>query len=174
MTMPGFLERLGDRLDPEVAGVVTDLAPLVAEWMRRTDDRPTLVHFDYRADNLLFGTRPGATPLTVVDWQTVGVGSGATDIAYLVSGSFPDRDARAVAEAAFVDDYHQRMAAAGVDLDRDDLWNDYRLGSLWGLIITVAASMAAQLTERGDDMFTAMAQRHGRQALDLDALALLR
>ena len=37
---------------------------------------------------------------------------------------------------------------------------------------TIATVQAAE-TERGNDMLTAMAQRHGRQAIDLDALALL-
>lgn len=41
------------------------------------------------------------------------------------------------------------------------------------MIITVIATMAAAQTERGDDMLTAMAQRHGRQALDLEALTLV-
>ncbi len=65
------------------------------------------------------------------------------------------------------------MAAAGVDQRAEDCWRDYRFGSLWGMIITVVATMLATRTERGDDIFVAMAQRHGRHALDLDALALL-
>ena len=36
----------------------------------------------------------------------------------------------------------------------------------------VAAMFVAQ-TERGDEMFAAMASRHARHAIDLDALALL-
>ena len=172
MTMVGFLERLGGRLDPEVVDVVTALAPKVREWMAPAGPE-TLVHLDYRADNLLFGTSSETAPVTVVDWQTLGVGCGATDLAYLVSGSLPDRVERAAVERAVVEDYRERMAAAGVALDPDRLWQDYRRGSAWGLVITVLASMAAEHTERGDDMFVAMAQRHGWQCIELDALALL-
>jgi hypothetical protein len=173
MTMVGFLDRLGGRLDPDVVEVVEALAPQVGRWMHGTGGPTTLVHLDFRADNLLFGAGPDATPLTVVDWQTLGVGSGATDVAYLVSGSFPDRTERAATERSFVDDYRARMGAAGVDLDAEQLWHEYRLGSLWGLVITVLASMAAEHTARGDDMFCAMAQRHGWQAIDLEAISLL-
>jgi hypothetical protein len=37
----------------------------------------------------------------------------------------------------------------------------------------VIASMLVQQTERGDDMFTAMARRHARHALDLGAIEFL-
>jgi hypothetical protein len=39
--------------------------------------------------------------------------------------------------------------------------------------MAVAASMLVERTNRGDQMFLAMASRHARHALDLDAPALL-
>lgn len=173
MTLTGFLDRLGDRLDPDVAQLAQDFAPHVAQWVQGTDTPRTVVHLDYRADNLLFGTTLEAPPLVVVDWQTIGAGNGASDLAYLVSGSFADAGDRAACEAELVEEYRGRMAAAGIDIGVDAMWRDYRHGSLWGMIITVIATVAAAQTERGDDMLTAMAQRHGRQALDLEALTLV-
>jgi aminoglycoside phosphotransferase (APT) family kinase protein len=172
-TMAGFLDRLGDRLDDDIVQLVDDFAPHIANWTQGTDTPPTLIHLDYRADNLLFGVDEGAPPLVVVDWQTLSAGLGASDLAYLISGSYPDATQRAADERAFVEEYRSRMATAGVELTADAIWRDYRVGSLWGMIITVVATMAAAQTERGDDMLTAMAQRHGRQALDLDALSLI-
>ncbi|WP_420452991.1 phosphotransferase [Ilumatobacter sp.] len=174
MTLPGFVERLADRIDPDVVRLAGDFAPHVGRWVQGTDTPATLVHLDYRADNLLFGDGPGAPPLVVVDWQTIGVGLGASDLAYLVSGSHPDAAERASSERDLVAEYRASMATAGVEIDADDMWRDYRFGSLWGMIITVIATVAAARTERGDDMFVAMAQRHGRQALDLEALSLVR
>ncbi len=66
-----------------------------------------------------------------------------------------------------------RLAAAGVAVAADELWRDYRHGSLWGLLMSVIASMGVERTDRGERMFLAMTQRHARQAIDLDALALL-
>ncbi|MFP5322217.1 MAG: phosphotransferase family protein [Acidimicrobiia bacterium] len=172
-TLPGFLDRLGDRLDPDVAQLAADFAPKVGAWVTGSDTPPTVIHLDFRADNLLFGESDGAPPLVVCDWQTVSAGPAMSDVAYVISGSFPDPTARAAAEADLVEDYRRRLGAAGVDYDADRAWRDYRLGSLWGMVITVIATVQAAETERGNDMLTAMAQRHGRQALDLDALALL-
>ena len=76
-------------------------------------------------------------------------------------------------ERDLLDDYRARMGAAGVDYDADTMWHDYRLGSLWGVVMTVIATILAAQTERGDEMLTVMAQRHGRHALDLDARGAL-
>lgn len=172
-TLPGFLDRLGDRLDPDVAELASAFAPQVAAWVAGSDTPPTVVHLDFRADNFLFGQTPDAPPLVVCDWQTLSAGPAMSDIAYVISGSHPDADARAAAERDLVEEYRRQLGAAGVAYDADACWRDYRLGSLWGMVITVIATVAAAQTERGDDMLTAMAQRHGRQALDLDALSLL-
>lgn len=172
-TLPGFLERLGDRLDPDVAQLAADFAPKVGSWVTGTDTPPTIVHLDFRADNFLFGQTTEDPPLVVCDWQTLSAGSAMSDIAYVISGSHPDATARAAAEGALVEDYRRQLNAAGVAYGAEDCWRDYRIGSLWGMVITVIATVAAAQTERGDDMLTAMAQRHGRQALDLDALSLL-
>ena len=172
-TLPGFLDRLGHRLDPDIADLATGFAPFVGRWTYGTGTPRTIVHYDFRADNFLFGQGPEAPPIVVVDWQTVNPGLGASDVAYAISGSFPDPADRAAVERDLVEEYRSRMAAAGIEQSAEDCWRDYRFGSLWGMIITVIATVLAEHTERGNDMLTAMAQRHGRQALDLDALALL-
>jgi hypothetical protein len=173
LTLPGFLDRLGHRLDPDVAELATRFADKVGRWTMGTGTPLTIVHYDFRADNFLFGETADAPPIVVVDWQTVNPGLGHSDLAYVISGSFPDAADRAAVERDLVEDYRRRMAAAGVEQSADDCWRDYRFGSLWGMIITVIATVLAEHTERGNDMLTAMAQRHGRQALDLDALTLL-
>ena len=48
----------------------------------------TLVHGDYRADNLFFGgAGQGAPALAAVDWQVSSRGAGAFDLAYFLSGN---------------------------------------------------------------------------------------
>jgi thiamine kinase-like enzyme len=121
----------------------------------------------------MFGVTPEAPPLVVVDWQTATEGNAMMDLAYMISGSF-DPATRASVERDLLDDYLTRMRAAGVDYAADTMWRDYRLGSVWGVVMTVIATVLAAETERGNDMLTAMGQGHGRQAIELDALALLR
>lgn len=171
--MPAWLERFGAHVDTDVAEAVARMGPSVARWFVGTETPKTLVHLDYRADNLLFGLTAEDPRIVVIDWQSVNVGIGGTDLAYLVGSSFPDPHHRAAAERDLVLDYRSRMSAAGVDISADTCWRDYRFGSMWALIMSVLASTVATMTDRGEELFAAMAQRAGRQVLELEAFSLL-
>ena len=80
---------------------------------------------------------------------------------------------RRVHERALVDAYRLAMAAEGVTLSADDCWTRYRLHAISGWHMAVFAAMVVVRTERGDEMFCTMANRHGRQILDLDVESLL-
>jgi aminoglycoside phosphotransferase (APT) family kinase protein len=45
---------------------------------------PTLVHNDFRLDNIIF--RPDGTPV-ILDWQVPAIGRGTHDLAFLLAGS---------------------------------------------------------------------------------------
>jgi hypothetical protein len=168
---PG-LERLGPRLEDDVIDLVARFAPVVARWSAGTGTPQTIVHNDFRADNFLFGRAPGAPLLVIVDWQTTSKSIGLADVAYLIGGALEPAE-RAMVERDLVEDYRRRIVARGIPYTADDCWRDYRWGSLWGLIISVAATMMAEQTERGDAMLTQMISHHGRHALDLGALSLV-
>lgn len=173
MMIEPFLERLGPGLDADVIDLIHRLGPKAVTWARGTDTPRTVVHLDFRPDNFMFATTPDAPPLVVVDWQTVSPqGSAMWDLAYVIGGSFQPA-ARAEVERPLLDEYRARLDKAGVTYGADTLWTDYRLGTLWGVVMSVIATVLAAQTERGDAMLTVMAQRHGRHAIDLDALALL-
>lgn len=165
----GFLERYADRLDDDVrtaGGIVFERLPAFYE-----DREPsTIVHGDFRLDNLLFDPTDGS--VAVLDWQTCTVGPGPADAAYFVgAGLLPE--VRRVEETGLFEHYHRGLLAAGVAIDREGCWEMYRRGTWAGLVMAVGASMLVERTERGDDMFMAMASRHARHALDLDAAELL-
>lgn len=166
--VPGFLERYAARLDDEVVGVTTRFAELVTAYLAAREGPLTVAHGDYRVDNLLFG----GERVVVVDWQTVTRGPGIADLAYLLGASLPT-DVRRQHESGLVEHYRQRMAAAGVDLDPDELADQYRLHAFSGLLMAIVASMLVTRTDRGDEMFLAMADRHARHVLDADAEARL-
>jgi aminoglycoside/choline kinase family phosphotransferase len=171
MLHPGFVERYADRLPPDVLGLTEQVVERIDEVEANRPGPWTVTHGDFRLDNLLFGDDP-ADGVAVVDWQTSVHGPGVADLAYFLGGSLTPDDRRAH-EVDLVRDYQQRMHAAGVALDWDDLWVAYRRYSVGGLIMALAASMMVKRTDRGDDMFMTMAERAGRHALDLDALATL-
>jgi hypothetical protein len=165
---PGFAERYARRLEPDVLALAERFVHSMPAYYDHVPEPLTVVHGDYRLDNLLFGTSDGGPPVGVVDWQTVFHGSAVIDLAYFIGAGLVPDDRRAH-EIDLVRVYRDGMAALGVALDADELWTQYRLFTMAGLLMAVVASMIVQQTDRGDDMFMAMANRHGRHALDLEA-----
>jgi len=81
---PVYRERAGHRLSPAVIAAGDRLAGgLGYLFDRLAASAPTLVHGDFRADNLFLG--PGGP--RVVDWQWCSRGPGAFDVAYLLATS---------------------------------------------------------------------------------------
>ncbi|HSR22839.1 MAG TPA: phosphotransferase, partial [Candidatus Eisenbacteria bacterium] len=168
----GFRQRYAGELGPDVDQAGEALFGDLDRYLA-ADTRPwTIVHGDYRLDNLLFGAgEPG--PVAVVDWQTCTHGPGLADVAYFIGAGLSPGDRR-VAERDLVAGYHAGLLAAGVQgYEWDRCWRDYRRGAWSGLVMAVAASMLVERTTRGDLMFLAMAARHARHALDVDAAAVI-
>ena len=178
MLLPGlwdcFRDRYSMHLEPVVSEAGSALFPSLAAYFE-VDTQPwTIVHGDYRLDNLLFDSTPGGVPVTVVDWQTCTHGPALPDVAYFIGAGLHPSDRRA-GEADLVLGYHAGLVSAGVcNYAWDQCWRDYRRGSWAGLIMAVAASMLVERTDRGDEMFLTMATRHAQHALDLGAAELLR
>ena len=168
----GFQERYAADLGPHVAPVGEAFFAHLDAYLTPTGGPLTLVHGDFRLDNLLLEPGTGAVR-GVVDWQTCAVGPALRDVAYFLgAGLLPDE--RRAAEEELVHRYHDGLTAAGVaDYPWERCWEDHRRGTFAGLLMAVAASMLVARTDRGDEMFLAMASRHARHVLDLDALELL-
>jgi aminoglycoside/choline kinase family phosphotransferase len=165
----GFRGRYAADLEPDVHRAGDALFSHL-EQLLLADTRPwTIVHGDYRLDNLLFDPTPGGDPIAVVDWQTCTHGPALNDVAYFIGAGLVADDRRPV-EEELVRTYHDALLANDVSgYDWDRCWLDYRRGTWSGLIMAVAASMLVERTDRGDQMFLTMASRHARHALDLDA-----
>ncbi|SNS73697.1 phosphotransferase family protein [Sphingopyxis indica] len=167
----GFRERYAGRLAPDILGVGAALVERLEAWLTRTPAARTIVHGDLRLDNILFA--PDPRECWLVDWQTLGRGSGAADLAYLVGTSIADPVERAAADRPAFDRWLSALRAQGIEADADALWDDYRVGALSGYFMAVFASMNVERTPRGDEMFAVMAERPARQALALGSLDLL-
>ena len=167
---PAFVDRYRSRLAGEHIVVGEKLQRNFKNWTLGYRGPATIIHRDYRLDNMLFG---GARGVTVVDWQTPSLGAGASDLAYFIgAGLLPDL--RRSSEHDLVRTYHHGLCERGVTgYDFSDCWNDYRRYSFSGYIMAVVASMIVGQTQRGDDMFMVMAGRHAQQVIDLDAYDFL-
>ncbi len=171
--LAGFLERYGARLDPDQREIIADVAESKGPPWELLGDPFGLVHIDYRLDNLLIDERASPPRVSVVDWQSITLGNPLADVAYFL-GAGPLPETRRAIEREVVRDYHAALVRAGVaDYTAEQCWNDYRRGVFSGFMVTVIASMLVQQTERGDEMFTAMARRHSRHALDLGSAEFL-
>jgi len=167
-----FAERYADNLAPELMGVCLQLAERGEDWFGRVAAIPCLIHGDYRLDNLLFDIRGGAEPVGVLDWQTVTVGSGPTDLAYLL-GAGVGTSLREGHEDELVALYCEVMTHAGVPLSRAAIWDDYRRGALHGVSTAVFSAAFVERTPRGDAMFLDMARGACQLALEHDSLGSL-
>ena len=149
--------------------LVDRLVPRLDAYLRARPQPWTIIHGDFRADNLLFG----GDRVVVVDWQTVGLGPGPSDLSYLLGASLtagrPPCHTRRRSSTATCRASSVRASTSTAT----HVWEQYRLYSFGGLIMAIVASYLVQRTDRGDEMFITMAQRHARQALDLDAESLI-
>jgi hypothetical protein len=173
MVWPGFVERYDGRIDPEVVDAGSVLVERLESYLSWRPEQLTAVHGDFRLDNMLFDPSPGGVPMTTVDWQTVSHGAGVQDVSYFL-GTGLEPDLRADVERDLVKEYLATLRAGGVkDLSFEACWDQYRRYAFAGFVMAMISSMIVGQTDRGDEMFMAMANRSGRMALDLDTLSML-
>ena len=83
---PSFRERFAGLLDAEVLDLGQALVDRIDAYLDREAPPECLRHGDLRLDNILFD-QSGRTAC-LLDWQTVAMGRGANDVAYLIGTSF--------------------------------------------------------------------------------------
>jgi len=168
-----FLDRFRERLEPDEVEIIERVAQSQGPPFEPLGGIFSVVHVDYRLDNLLIDASQSPPSIAAVDWQSLTLGNPLSDVAYFLGAGLLPEDRRA-AERGIVEDYHRALVEAGVgDYALERCWNDYRRGVFAGFAVTVVAAPLVQQTERGDEMFTAMARRHARHAIDLGSAELL-
>ncbi len=161
---PGFVERFGDDVSAECLTFAERYVANHTHFVMRYDGPRTLVHGDFRSENILFGSDTATT----VDWQTVSEAGPLTDAAYFMGGSVEIDDRRAW-ERELVEEYRELLTRGGVTLSPTDCWDQYRESAMHGLMITILGASFSTPDPRGDRMFLAMIQRHLQHCVDLDA-----
>ncbi|TGD73292.1 DUF1679 domain-containing protein [Mangrovimicrobium sediminis] len=168
-----FVERYREQLGEEDCATVLAAAQCIDRWLRAADRPFSVIHGDYRLDNLLFGDSDG--DVYALDWQTAALGPPLRDLAYFLGTCLSVEDRRA-AERELVTLYHDELLARGIrDYDFAQCFDDYRLGQLQATMITTIGCIYAtgERSADSDAMFLAMAKRSCAAIRDLDTLALL-
>lgn len=168
-----FRERYADDLAPELMAVCDALNDSLDAWLDRKHRHRTLLHGDFRLDNLLFDIGGGAEPIAVVDWQTCAIGCSLTDIGYFM-GCGMGSALRCPNEAALLDLYCAEMSRLGVPMTREAIWDDYCIGALHGVLTAVFSAAFVARTDRGDANFLSMARGACELARDHDSIGVLK
>jgi hypothetical protein len=173
---PVFAEHFGDALPEGGLALYEQFIGNYLKIMKVICARSpwTIAHQDYRIENLLFGP-PGSGRVVVLDWQGLGRGVGAYDLAYVLGGSMPS-ELRRSHERELVAAYQRKLEATGVQgYGLDAVWEDYAHAQLMGgLAVSIVTGGSMDLSnDRARQLIATMARRHVQAALDHDGPARL-
>ncbi len=168
---PHFAQHFGKHLSPEMLSVAERFVQHIGSMMRRFSEKPhTIVHADYRLDNLFFGDGRTCPTLAVIDWQISVRGRGTFDVGYFTGGTLLPADRKA-AEHDLVKLYHSVLTEHGVrNYTFDECWEDYRRAALFMIVYPVIGMGSLDMAnERGVELFTAMLTRTVSAIEDLNS-----
>ncbi len=159
--VPGPIRAVREGFNAAIPGLLADLAQAPT----------TVIHGDYRADNLVF-CDDGA--VAAFDFQLIGTGSGSYDLAYFVTQSLEPGLASAEERGLF-ERYTAGLAVGGVpEEDLGCLWEDYRKAALFCLVYPIVASRGMDLDDpRQRGLVECMMGRFSRAVDELRLAELL-
>lgn len=162
--LPPGIGRVAELLAHRGAAVYTQLAAYP----------PTLVHGDFRLDNMFFDL-PDGSPVAPIDWSNAMSGPGPYDLAYLLAVSLTPTRRRAV-EDRLLAAYVSELRARGVEGDLDWCRDAYRLSYLepfMRMLFLLVRGHAEGGGGRPHEVLSQLVHRAAVAALDLDSVALL-
>jgi aminoglycoside/choline kinase family phosphotransferase len=128
----------------------------------------TLIHNDYRVDNLLWD----GDEIVVLDFQMSSIASGLLDFAYFVGQSVP-KELRQARFDDLLDAYLGELASNGVVLDRELALEKYRRALVFGFMWPLGLMGSYETLEpRGRELAQVMLDRHLAAVADSEALSL--
>ncbi|MCY3914231.1 MAG: phosphotransferase [Chloroflexi bacterium] len=172
---PEFVERYQGRLPDlcnRVGPALIDGLDTVRHVLSQAP--PTLLHGDFRPDNVMFAADGAGTPAAFVDWQVMLRGPGLMDVAYfLVSAT--ERDSRRAVERDVLRAYREALARRGVTgYTAEQCQTDYRLAMADVLSrIVVLTTRVLPEGAAGWSVFDILAERIDGALVDLDCMALV-
>jgi hypothetical protein len=166
-----FLQTFGDHLSPKMRVITENLGPRIVELQNIGSQFPrTVLHGDYRLDNLFFD---GAS-VAVIDWQIACRGQGVFDVAYFLSGCLEPAVRRAEEMRLLRLWYDLATDGHAGRFSFDDALVDYRRSVLFCHLYSVIATGSLDAaSERGMQVFTGGLRRRGAAIEELEAGELM-
>ncbi|MEM7287970.1 MAG: phosphotransferase [Actinomycetota bacterium] len=160
-----------DLLDPDLVAFGDDWSELLPAMQRHLTTSPTLIHADWRADNMFIDDHG---ELVMIDFQLIGVGNGAYDLGYFVCQSV-EREVRAGRERELVRIYVDELAANGVERDAEQVWFDFRVAIGFCFIYGIVSYAEYEhLPGEGQHVVDTILRRSAAGIVDMDAIGAVR
>ena len=178
--LPVVLARFGDSFSPQTRRLAEALGPRITAHFAAVSAGPrTLVHGDYRGENMFFrpevgGGASAGDDFAVVDWQGCGLGPGLYDVAYFLGTNVVPGDRRRIERAA-LGEYHDIVCRLGArDFTFDDCWRSYRQNMLGVLVACILGCGGLDLGfQRLHDLVKSALERALAAMEDLDVAEFL-
>ena len=166
-----FLQTFGDHLSPKMRVVTETMATRIVALQNTGSQFPrTVLHGDYRLDNLFFD---GAS-VAVIDLQIACRGQGIFDVAYFLSGCLEPAVRRAEEMRLLRLWYDLATDGHAGRFSFDDALVDYRRSVLYcHLYSVIAIGSLDAANERGMKVFTGWLRRRGAAIEELEAGELM-
>lgn len=168
-----YEERYADIIEPEYMDICKRYVDKAVKFSVAEMPQWTMVHGDYRLDNMLFDAQGGQVPLAVLDWQTAFAGSGAQDVGFFLGSCLSIEQRRAHQDdllAAYLDGL-KRYGVTGYSAE--EFQRDYRVMAFQGISTAIIASSVAQSNERSLELFKVMGRNACAQMMDFDTLGAI-
>jgi hypothetical protein len=170
------VERYRRFLTPQLLDAVPRLNERMIAMLPEFEGKDqTVMHGDYRLDNLFFGKEGCGYDVAVIDWQILNRGWATYDLAYFIGLNLPIADRRAH-ERELVREYVDALTATNpaISYAWDDCWHDYAL-SMVAYMCNMVGNVASldMANERGVQLFDDIFERVSTAVIDLDALRLV-
>ncbi len=171
---PVSLAVFGDAMPPAVQEMIERFSATLPRLQEHLHGAPkTLLHGDFRLENLFFGNGE-QSPLIILDWQGPLLGRGIDEVAFFLAQN-TQTEVRREHERELVEEYVAQLVQLGVsDYDLETAWRDYRLAVLynWCYVIVVSGTLDTD-NPHARAWMTQMVARNAQAIVDLDCFEFL-
>ena len=150
------------------------LAGLPGLHDRMGSGHQTLLHGDFRLDNLLFGQEGGHRDVVLIDWQGIIVSKPTQDLAYFLTQNVTT-DVRRKHEDELLERYHSALIEHGVTgYSLAECWDDYKLSALflWEYGVVIGGTLDPA-NDRGVAFMSSLLERATAAITDHDLMSLI-
>jgi hypothetical protein len=155
------IERFPEYFSGDRADIVRKIGDQYIDlFLHAMGGEPTIIHGDYRVDNVFLTGSPNDPDIIAFDWQNTMGGNGTHDIAYFSAGGC-DAALRGESEQQALKYYHDILKDRGVEgYSFEECIEQYRYNMLVTMITPIAiCGTLDQGNERGVKLGTTMLER---------------